>query len=157
MPAHHDRDRSHRPVRNGIPVLPRWWVGPVSLIAVLLSSCTSYESHYEKGVYHLEPIYCYQTIGSVDCHRQPDARDADRLVNYYGPAPSKYDPPEPPHLNTLRAPPKGQGYWRAPEPIPGPPPETPEDNESNDTFPAAPAGTPPAPTDAPASELPKAN
>ncbi|QLH40578.1 MAG: hypothetical protein HWD60_18830 [Defluviicoccus sp.] len=101
-------------------MLPRWWIGPVSLIAFLLSSCTSYESHYEKGVYDLEPIYCYQTIGTVDCHRHPDARDADRLVNYYGPAPSKYDPPEAPHLNKLRPPPKGQGYWRAPEPIPGP-------------------------------------
>jgi hypothetical protein len=96
---------------------------PARLLIMLilgLAACTSYESQYEKSVYHLEPIYCYQTIGAVDCRREPHARDTDRLVNYYGPAPSKHDPPDPPRLSPLRPPPDGSGYWRDPEPIPGP-------------------------------------
>ena len=68
-----------------------------ALVAFLcLASCTSFESEYEKGVYDYEPLYCYQTLGGVDCHRKPHHRDATRLVNYYGPAPSKYKPPKPP-------------------------------------------------------------
>ena len=54
-----------------------------ALVAFLcLASCTSFESEYEKGVYDYEPLYCYQTLGGVDCHRKPHHRDATRLVNY---------------------------------------------------------------------------
>ena len=78
-----------------------------ALVAFLcLASCTSFESEYEKGVYDYEPLYCYQTLGGVDCHRKPHHRDATRLVNYYGPAPSKYKPPKPPEESPLRPPPK---------------------------------------------------
>ena len=78
-----------------------------ALVAIpCLAGCTSFESEYERGVYDYEPLYCYQTLGGVDCHRQPHHRDAARLVNYYGPAPSKYDAPEPPEASPPRPPPK---------------------------------------------------
>jgi hypothetical protein len=77
-----------------------------ALVALPCLGCTSFESEYEKGVYDYEPLYCYQTLGGVDCHRKPSHRDAARLVNYYGPAPSKYKPPKQPDQIPLRAPPK---------------------------------------------------
>ena len=78
-----------------------------ALVAIpCLAGCTSFESEYEKGVYDYEPIYRYQTLGGVDCRRQPHYRDAARLVNYYGPAPSKYDAPEPPEASPPQPPPK---------------------------------------------------
>jgi hypothetical protein len=80
------------------------WAALVALLS--LPGCTSFESEYEKGVYDYEPLYCYQTLGGVDCHRKPHQRDATRLVNYYGPAPSKYKLPKPPKEIALRAPPK---------------------------------------------------
>jgi hypothetical protein len=49
--------------------------------AQCLGACTAYESEYEKGVYNYEPLYCYQTIGGVDCRREPYHRDLARLVN----------------------------------------------------------------------------
>jgi hypothetical protein len=74
---------------------PRINLALPALVFACLGGCTSFESEYERGVYDYEPIYCYQTLGGIDCHRQPHHRDAGRLVNYYGPAPSKYDAPEP--------------------------------------------------------------
>jgi hypothetical protein len=85
-----------------------------------LDACTGYESEYEKGVYDYEPVYCYQTIGGVDCHREPRHRDSARLVNYYGPAPAKYDPPERPEESRLQPPPKVKVAYRDPEPAIGP-------------------------------------
>jgi hypothetical protein len=92
--------------------------------ALLLAACTGYESEYERGVYDYEPIYCYQTIGAVDCRREPHSRDAARLVNYYGPAPGKYDPPDPPKEHPLRPPPKVKAAYRDPEPVVGLSPTT---------------------------------
>jgi hypothetical protein len=89
-----------------------------------LGACTGFESEYEKGVYDYEPLYCYQTIGAVDCRREPHHRDAARLVNYYGPAPGKYDPPDPPKESPLRPPPKVTAAYRDPEPAAGPAPAT---------------------------------
>lgn len=34
-----------------------------------------------------EPVYCYVTIGVGDCHDQPLADGANRLVGFEGPAP----------------------------------------------------------------------
>jgi hypothetical protein len=79
---------------------------PAHVAILSLAACTSFESEYEKGVYDYEPLYCYQTLGGVDCHRQPHHQDAARLVNYYGPAPSKYKQPKPPEEHRLRPPPK---------------------------------------------------
>jgi hypothetical protein len=88
--------------------------------AQCLGACTAYESEYEKGVYNYEPLYCYQTIGGVDCRREPYHRDSARLVNYYGPAPGKYDPPDPPEESPLQPPPKVKAAYRDPEPAVGP-------------------------------------
>ncbi len=79
---------------------------PALIALMYLAGCTSFESEYERGVYDYEPLYCYQTLGGVDCHRKPHHRDAARLVNYYGPAPSKYDAPEPPEASSPQPPPK---------------------------------------------------
>ncbi|MFO1154865.1 MAG: hypothetical protein U1E42_14575 [Rhodospirillales bacterium] len=92
-------------------------VAPLVAVATLLTGgCTSYESAYERSVTDYEPIYCYQSLGGVTCHRQPDHRDARRLVNYYGPAPSKYDAPNAPELAQLASPPKGGKVVRDAEP-----------------------------------------
>lgn len=81
---------------------------PALVLLLSLAACNSYESEYEKGVYDYEPLYCYQSLGGVDCHREPHHRDAARLVNYYGPGPSKYDPPEPPERSPLQPPPQAK-------------------------------------------------
>ncbi len=59
---------------------------------------------------------------SVPWYRTPKHRDERRLVNYYGPHPSRYHRPEPPPPPTLSAPPAVDFYVRDPEPIPEPVP-----------------------------------
>lgn len=88
------------------------------LFLALLAGCTSYESAYERRVYDYEPVYCYQSLGAVSCYREPRPRDARRLVNYYGPAPSKYPQPEPAEEREPQPPPKTDRYSVAPEPDP---------------------------------------
>ena len=56
--------------------------------AALLAAC-GYVSEYEKGVYDYEPVYCYQSLAGIQCFEEPNHRDEKRLVNYYGPAPSR--------------------------------------------------------------------
>ena len=58
---------------------------------------------------------------SVPWYKTPQHRDERRLVNYYGPHPSRYHRPEPPPP-TLSAPPAVDFYVRDPEPIPEPVP-----------------------------------
>lgn len=77
-------------------------------IVFALGACTSYETAYEKHVYDYEPIYCYQTIGVVDCRREPNRRDAARLVNYYGPAPNRYALSPQPKDSVLQPPPEAK-------------------------------------------------
>lgn len=77
----------------------------VAFVLAVLSGCVSYESAYEKAVYNEEPVYCYQSIGTVDCYRKPDRRSDARLVNYYGPAPAKTRPKKPPPAVELQPPP----------------------------------------------------
>lgn len=92
-----------------------------ALVAIpCLAGCTSFESEYEKGVYDYEPLYCYQALGGVDCHREPHHRDAARLVNYYGPAPSKYDAPAPPEVSPPQPPPKVTAAYRPSAPAGSP-------------------------------------
>lgn len=76
------------------------------LLALAASGCTSYESAYERGVYDYEPIYCYRSLADIACSRTPNVRDERQLVNYYGPAPSKYDRPDPPPEAELQPPPE---------------------------------------------------
>lgn len=33
------------------------------------------------------PLYCYATLGRVDCHATPIVEEQDRLKGYYGPSP----------------------------------------------------------------------
>ena len=97
----------------------------LTAVGALVGAC-GYVSEYEKAVYDFEPVYCYQSLGrsvsGVECHRTPKHRDERRLVNYYGPHPSRYDRPEPPPPPTLSAPPAVDFNVRDPEPIPEPVP-----------------------------------
>jgi hypothetical protein len=87
--------------------------------AALLAAC-GYVSEYEKAVYDYEPIYCYQSLAGIQCFDKPNHRDEKRLVNYYGPAPSRFDRPEPPAPAVHHAPPAVDFYVRDREPIPEP-------------------------------------
>ena len=90
-------------------------------LAALLGAC-GYVSEYEKAVYDWEPTYCYKSIGRVACYNEPYHRDEKRLVNYFGPDPSRYDKPEAPEATPFD-PPEMVNYWvKDPEPIPRPAP-----------------------------------
>lgn len=74
---------------------------------------------YEEAVNDFEPLYCYQSLAGVECFREPHHKDALRLVNYFGPHPSRYDTPEPPELELFA--PKSVKLWvKDPEPVPEP-------------------------------------
>ena len=90
-------------------------------LPVFFSAC-GYVSKYEEGVYDYEPVYCYQSIGAVECYAAPKFRDEKRLVNYYGPAPERYDRPDPPPEPNLVAPAAVNFFVLDPEPIPRPSP-----------------------------------
>jgi len=89
--------------------------------AIALSACAE-KSAYESAVENLEPRYCYQSIGGVTCYQKPFVRDERRLVNYYGPAPQRYDRPVP-APGPVTGPPESVAYWvKDPEPVPTVPP-----------------------------------
>jgi len=91
--------------------------GFIAAVPLLVSAC-GYVSEYERHVHDWEPTYCYQSIGGVQCYREPKFSDERRLVNYFGPHPSRYDKPEPPEKVQLKAP-KQIDYWvKDPEPVP---------------------------------------
>jgi len=85
--------------------------------ALLLGAC-GYVSEYEKAVYDLEPVYCYKSIGTVQCYKEPKFSDQRRMVNYFGPAPERYDRPEPAPTPRLAAPKAIDTYVKDPEPVP---------------------------------------
>lgn len=88
-------------------------------LVAILGAC-GYVSEYEKAVYEWEPTYCYQSIGTVACYKEPYHRDERRLVNYFGPDPSRYDKPEAPQ-SAPPAPPEMVNYWvKDAEPVPRP-------------------------------------
>ncbi len=90
-------------------------------LTVFLGAC-SYVDKYEEAVSGMEPTYCYKSIGGVECYREPFDRDSRRLVNYFGPHPSRYDKPEPPEP-APHAPPPMVNYWvKDAVPIPRPSP-----------------------------------
>ena len=92
--------------------------GYIAFLA-LLSGC-GYVDPYEEAVYDHEPIYCYQSLASVECSKEPNHREKRRLVNYYGPHPSRFDEEEPTELPELKAPEKIEYWVKDPEPIPHP-------------------------------------
>ena len=94
-------------------------------VAVFLGACASPVDHYEAGVQDLEPVYCYKTIGGVQCHDAPKHWDERRLVNYYGPHPSRYEREEWKKPEPGIAPPPPIDYFaRDPEPVPAVPPKS---------------------------------
>ena len=97
-------------------------------LTAFLGAC-GYVSKYEQAVYDYEPVYCYQSLGAVQCFDVPRVRDEMRLVNYYGPAPERYDRPDPAPEPDLVAPPAVNFFVLDPEPIPRPSPTSagPED------------------------------
>lgn len=82
-----------------------------------LSAC-GYISPYEEAVYDEAPRYCYRQLGGIECFSEPVHRDAARLVNYYGPHPSRFNTPSPPNRLEPAAPPPVTYYVRDPDPVP---------------------------------------
>jgi len=90
-----------------------------ALAATFVLAACGYESEYERQVYDYNPVYCYQSIGSVQCYKEPKHSDERRLVNYYGPAPSRYDAPDTPETPELQAPAEIDHWVKDPEPVVG--------------------------------------
>lgn len=85
--------------------------------AIGLGAC-SHVDEYERHVTDWEPVYCYKSLAAIQCYREPKHADSLRLVNYYGPHPSRYDAPEPKAAPNFSAP-EMINYWvKDPEPIP---------------------------------------
>jgi len=83
----------------------------------LLGACT-HKSAYEAAVENHEPVYCYKSLAGVACHEKPNFRDENRLVNYFGPAPKRYERPVLTSEQKLFAP-APINYWaKDPEPLP---------------------------------------
>jgi len=85
--------------------------------AAALSACAQ-KSAYEAAVEDREPVYCYQSLGNVVCHEKPNFHDERRMVNYFGPAPQRYERPAPAAEQKLSAP-EPVNYWvKDPVPLP---------------------------------------
>jgi hypothetical protein len=83
----------------------------------LLAACSGM-SEYERHVENWEPVYCYKSIGGVQCYNEPKHSDKRRLVNYYGPAPRTYDAPDAPSPSKTEAPKMIKTWVKDPEPVP---------------------------------------
>jgi len=92
--------------------------------ALLLGACAQ-KSAYEAAVEDYEPVYCYKSLGGVTCYEKPNFRDERRMVNYFGPAPKRYERPEPaPEPQPQLFAPEPVSYWvKDPEPLPRPAPK----------------------------------
>lgn len=84
-----------------------------------LAAC-GHVDEYERQVYDREPVYCYKSLAGTQCYREPKHSDERRLVNYFGPHPSRYEKPEVAPAPALQAP-EMVNYWvKDPEPVPRP-------------------------------------
>tara|TARA_B100000315_G_scaffold260553_1_gene322849 strand:+ start:3113 stop:3574 length:462 start_codon:yes stop_codon:yes gene_type:complete len=89
-------------------------------LVLFLGGC-GYVDAYEEAVYEHEPVYCYQSLAAVQCFKEPQHTDKQRLVNYYGPHPSRADEPDAPEVPELQAPTESVSKWvKDPEPVPQP-------------------------------------
>jgi hypothetical protein len=89
-------------------------------LVLFLGGC-GYVDAYEEAVYDHEPVYCYQSLAAVQCFKEPQHTDRQRLVNYYGPHPSRADEPDAPEVPELQAPTEEIEKWvKDPEPVPQP-------------------------------------
>lgn len=87
------------------------------IIIAGLAAC-GHVDEYERHVYDQEPVYCYKSLAGTACYREPKHADERRLVNYFGPHPSRYERPEEAPAPTYQAP-KMVNYWvKDPEPVP---------------------------------------
>lgn len=86
---------------------------------LLLGGC-GFVNSYEEAVYDHEPVYCYQSLAAVECFTEPHHTDKKRIVNYYGPHPSRYDEPDEPDVPELQAPKAIERWVKDPEPVPQP-------------------------------------
>ena len=87
-------------------------------LVLFLGGC-GYVDAYEEAVYDHEPVYCYQSLAAVQCFKEPQHHDKLRLVNYYGPHPSRADEPDQPDVPELQAPTNSVDKWvKDPEPVP---------------------------------------
>lgn len=94
--------------------MKRPWFALVAL-AIPLSAC-GYVNDYEKAVYDHERSYCYKSLGGVTCYDEPFYRDERRMVNYYGPHPSRYDAPEREEYELPPGAEPAASYYKDPEP-----------------------------------------
>jgi hypothetical protein len=91
----------------------------LAAFSLALGACAD-KSAYERAVENYEPVYCYQNLGGIVCHEKPNFADERRIVNYFGPAPKRYERPAPPPEQKLFAP-EMINYWvKDPEPLPKP-------------------------------------
>lgn len=88
-----------------------------SVFTLALGAC-SYVDEYERHVSGMEPVYCYKSLAATQCYKEPKHADGLRLVNYYGPHPSRYDAPPPLAEPSFKAP-EMINYWvKDAEPVP---------------------------------------
>ena len=66
------------------------------------------------------PVYCYQSLADVQCYGEPKYVDKNRIVNFYGPHPSRFGVPKPVIVPELKAPKPIERWVKDPEPIPQP-------------------------------------
>ena len=85
-------------------------------LSCLLGGC-GYVDAYEEAVYDEEPIYCYQSLANVECYKEPNHRDKRRMVNYYGPQPTRYDESDTLEMPELAAPEEIEYWVKDPEPM----------------------------------------
>ncbi len=82
-----------------------------------LGACSPIDK-YESQVAGWEPVYCYKSLAAVQCYREPKFADQLRLVNYFGPHPSRYAAPEARPEAEFKAP-EMVNYWvKDAEPVP---------------------------------------
>lgn len=89
----------------------------MAAVATLAAGC-NHVDQYEAAVYDYEPVYCYKTLAGVQCYDTPEHRDERRIVNYYGPHPSRYEKEWKQPERGIAPPPPVDYFVRDPDPIP---------------------------------------
>jgi uncharacterized protein YwgA len=52
----------------------------LGVLLVVLGAC-SYVDDYEARVYDKGPLYCYKSLGEVQCYKKPQDHDERRFIN----------------------------------------------------------------------------
>lgn len=94
------------------------WKIAVAGLAILSLSACAHKSAYEAAVEDEEPRYSYKSLAGLTCYEKLNHRDEKRLVNYFGPAPMRYEKPEAVPL-PKRIAPDTVNYWvKNPDSVP---------------------------------------